>query len=132
MSNFKTNDLVLARRNRRNNCIMPELWLCYTFIGEDDKRYYFTDGIPHDKDNWEIISFKGNENLLGKTDNISKSYLPEKNELVAMRHTLNDEWTPVIFVGMTDDNTYRGRILPGYYDSFKYCEPIKKHFTYEL
>ena len=78
-----------------------------------------------------IIPYAGNEHLLGTTDSPTPKWEPKPGELVAVRHSLVEEWKVRVFRYRAHDNSFacydeRDRKEIRYWG---YCESLRKHFT---
>ena len=80
-----------------------------------------------------IIPYSGNEHLLGATDSPTPKWEPKPGELVAVSDTgKKGAWEIGIYKGKSKRKEMpylMSRSLGGDVFSWKYCEPIRKHFN---
>lgn len=76
------------------------------------------------------IPYEGNEHLLGKSENPESVWLPEVGELVAVSNN-GCLWDAQVFKGRSLQGLvsyFTTQDANGKESSWRYCEPIHKHF----
>ena len=101
------------------------------------RRYSFLDGDEHEMqdgsvwDDEHILPYSGNEHLLGTTESPTPEWEPKPGTLVAVSDNRKD-WYPAIFYNADEDEDgirYLVNVTPSSCVGFKYCEPLRKHFS---
>ena len=130
MQTFETDQLVLVRE-----CDTADWELArYSHRSPDGSNghIHHEQGRRWFKDD-EILPYSGNEHLLGTTDSPTPKWEPKPGELVAVRHSRSAEWVARIF-NMKDPMDPEFPFLcfkeqSGEKTGWRYCEPLRKHFT---
>lgn len=79
-----------------------------------------------------ILPYSGNEHLLGTTDSPTPKWEPKPGELVAVRDVPDEEWKARVFLRRDSDNGIfecGSDMGPAITTRWKFCEPLRKHFT---
>ena len=128
MQKFEPDQLVLVRESEKENWDLARYSYCCAEEGET--HIHHIQGLRWFRDD-EIISYSGNEHLLGTTDAPTPKWEPKPGELVAVRQNDKTSWRPRVFA-------YRkGKYFVCQHEEFHnvkddgwhYCEPLRKHFT---
>ena len=125
MQKFEPDQLVLVKFGNG----APWRLRRYSMSCDKGKGHETQDGVVWPDDC--IIPYAGNEHLLGTTNSPKPKWEPKPGELVAVRHSLVEEWKVRVFRYRAHDNSFacydeRDRKEIRYWG---YCEPLRKHFT---
>jgi hypothetical protein len=120
---FNFDELVLLRLKSDSG---NGKWGVIRYSYEEDG-YIFTFGNVHySRVMFEFLPYKGNEHLLGTTDDPEPKWEPKEGEVVRVRDREDDGWIYRRFKGMVYSGQYEC-----YYDGsgvvtnlWKYCEPL--------
>lgn len=127
MYDFKPFDKVLMRDSEH------EIWEPTLFSGKVGDAFKDTSLIVYKY----CIPYEGNEHLAGTYDAPKPIWEPKPNELVAVSDN-SVEWVMRIFKETIHENgtnrfiTKIGKANSSTIISWKYCEPVKKHFDFIL
>lgn len=120
---FTFGEFVLMCQNRVN-----DYWSVYQYGTEDGSHVYMIGGAMHLKKYYDFLPYKGNEHLLGTTDDPKPKWTPKRGEVVRVSD-FTDAWVYRRFKEMTDSGRYEC-----YWDggsstetrSWEYCEPLNE------
>jgi hypothetical protein len=75
---------------------------------------------------FEFLPYKGNEHLLGTTDDPELKWEPKEGEVIRVRNHEEHLWAYRRFKMMTNNGQYKCYSECSYYtsDVWKYCEPL--------
>lgn len=126
MQNFEPDQLVLVRENDAARWRLTHY--SHTVEGMDWN-------VTIDGKVWAspfIISYAGNEHLLGTTDSPTPKWEPKPGESVAVKDREDTSWRARVFANMDEHGRYRcfcSHDENDRYASWEQCEPLRKHFS---
>lgn len=128
MQKFKPDQLVLVKESPASNWDLARY--SYFMEGDFKGRVHHIQGYKWFKDE-EILPYSGNEHLLGTKNLPELKWKPKHGELVAVRNSLDEKWKVRVFYNgyintsfMCYSENEKSKII-----SWKFCEPLNKHFN---
>lgn len=78
-----------------------------------------------------ILPYSGNEQLLGTTGQPTPKWEPKPGTLVAVSDNRKDWYSAIFYMADKDEDgiRYLVNVTPSSCLGFKYCEPLRAHFT---
>lgn len=126
MQKFEPDQLVLVQYGNGG----PWRLRRYSMTCDNGKGHETQDGVVWPDDC--ILPYSGNEHLLGTTDSPTPKWEPKPGELVAVRDSRDEKWFPAVFVNAEADRDgiwYYVHTPTSGCIGFKFCEPLRKHFS---
>lgn len=116
---FAFNDVILIRRKN-----IKDVWDVY-FYAYNKYNIIVTIGNDcFDTDNHEFLPYKGNEHLLGTTNDPKPEWKPKKGEVVKVKDYETDDWFYSKFNSINVNGRYISESMSGELFGWKYCEPL--------